>query len=112
MHRSWRESAARCGGLDGVIGLSRIQNDRGVSNVGRYFLQNFELFAADRIFGIGKPGDVAARPREARNKPLCHRVGDPQQDDWYVCVSFCSSGKTTALLTKMTSGFIPTSSPA
>jgi len=54
-----------------------------VSDVGSYFLENFELFAADRIFGIGKPGDVAARPREARNKPLCHRVGDLHEYDWH-----------------------------
>src|SRR6516165_2250545 len=72
-------SQSRGGSLDGMrnanlTGLSRIENYRDATYSGRKFLEYLQLFPADRIFASGKPSDVAARTRQARDNAVCDRV--------------------------------------
>jgi len=78
----------RAGSLDDardahLIGLSRIQNDRDASDVRGNFLEHLKPFPADRIFAGGKPGDVAARPRQVGNDAGHDRIGDRHEDNRY-----------------------------
>src|SRR5262245_41395599 len=62
-------------------GIVRVVNERGAGNAWRGLLEDFQHLADHRELEHREPGDVAARPREARNKALPGRIGDARQDD-------------------------------
>src|SRR5215472_12111761 len=59
--------------LCGQVGL---ENDQHTHCAGDGISDQFEPFAADGVFEIGKPGDVGARPGEVRDDTEFDRIGN------------------------------------
>ena len=73
-------------GLDGAElagpgGDEGFPQHRDALHIRRDLLEQLQPFAADRIFEVGKAGDVAARPRQARDVAGADRIGDQREHD-------------------------------
>src|SRR5215472_9948198 len=63
--------------------LFRIEEDGHASNVRRDVLEYLQFFALHRELGRSEAGDVAARMRQAGDKPGADRIADLSKDNWY-----------------------------
>jgi len=89
MHAGAHQFHPECrrGSLDGLqvcklcsqVGL---ENDQHTHCTGDGISDQFESFAADGVFEIGKPGDVGARPCEVRDDTEFDRIGNLHEHDW------------------------------
>ena len=59
-----------------------LENDQHTHCTGDGISDQFEPFAADGVFEIGKPGDVGARPCEVRDDTEFDRIGNLHEHDW------------------------------
>jgi hypothetical protein len=75
-----RDAAAALKGFKKWPGV-RIEHGRGPVNARRNLLKQLQPFAPDRKLKGEEPGDVAARPREARDKARADRIGNVHEKD-------------------------------
>src|SRR4051794_17873088 len=59
----------------------RVEDDRNPLDAGRNFLKRLEPLPHHGWFEVGEPGDVAPRPRDARNKAAAHGIGHTRKHD-------------------------------
>ena len=101
--KGWRHGLDRaplaCAG-----GVGAIPKDRHSRHPRRDLFEKFQPFPADTVFGKGKPGHVAAWPRQARNEASAHRVRDQTNTIGMVWVACCSSDPAYTPVARITSG--------
>ena len=61
--------------------MAGIPKDRHPRHARRDLLEQLQPFAADAVFELREPGDVAARPRQARDEAGADRIDDLHEHD-------------------------------
>src|SRR5260370_32006802 len=75
-HRERPRGSLECSQLVLCIGGSfRVEHHPRPRDLGRNFFQEAQPLAAHRRFKIREPGDIAARPRQARDETAADRIG-------------------------------------
>ena len=69
------------GELADPFGDGGIAKDRRVRHAGRDLFEQLQPFRADAVFELGKTGDVAARPRQARDEAGADRIRGLREHD-------------------------------
>ena len=78
----------RSGSFDGVqeiLGIwrhCRVEQHRGSGNARRNLLEQLQPLASQRANHSLEAGDVAARPRQARDEAAADRIGNRRENDW------------------------------
>ena len=98
VHRARDHAECQGDGLDrsketGPTGILSIQNECNAVYARRHLFEFLQPLPAHLRFEIRKPGKIAARSRETRNKAGADGIGDPRKYNGYVLGLFPKGGQ-------------------